>query len=234
MNEKKLSLQLSRSKIITTLIYVAIALLILNCLSLYLHYVLGYPSIKGFVPKFDFDEENNVPTYFSSFLLLISAILLFWASISAKQASSKYAKHWGALSIVFLFMSLDETASFHELLIDPLREIFNLSGYFYWSWVVFGLIIVIIFAISYIRFLLDLPPKVRYTIILAAALYLGGVIGMEMISGNYYSVYGQNLIYAVLTTIEETLEIAGLILLIKVLFDYLFVSSPGLEIKLEG
>ena len=159
MNEKKLSLQLSRSKIITTLIYVAIALLILNCLSLYLHYVLGYPSIKGFVPKFDFDEENNVPTYFSSFLLLISAILLFWASISAKQASSKYAKHWGALSIVFLFMSLDETASFHELLIDPLREIFNLSGYFYWSWVVFGLIIVIIFAISYIRFLVKVNLK---------------------------------------------------------------------------
>ena len=131
-------------------------------------------------------------------------------------------------------MSLDETASFHELLIDPLRETFNLSGFFYMSWVIFGPIIVIILAISYIRFLLDLPPKVRYTIILAAALYLGGVIGMEMISGNYYSVYGQNLIYAELTTIEETLEIAGLILLIKVLFDYLFVSSPGLEIKLEG
>ena len=42
-----------------------------------------------------------------------------------------YAKHWHGLAFVFIFLGVDEMASIHELLTNPLREAFNTSGILY-------------------------------------------------------------------------------------------------------
>ena len=53
---------------------------------------------------------------------------------------------------------------------------------------------------------------------LAGALYLGGVLVMEAIGGKYDSLYGhENMVYAVICTTEEGLEMAGLLVFLAAL-----------------
>lgn len=56
---------------------------------------------------------------------------------------------------------------------------------------------------------------------LAAAIYLGGAIGFELVGGQHVELHGEeNLTYSVITTIEESLEISGLIFFIWALLKY--------------
>jgi hypothetical protein len=67
-----------------------------------------------------------------------------------------------------------------------------------------------------------LPAQTRRAFVLAGAIYIGGALGMEMIDGLYASLYGEkNLTYAFLTTIEETLEMLGIVVFLHTLLTYL-------------
>ncbi|MGH7926613.1 MAG: hypothetical protein ACREQV_02305, partial [Candidatus Binatia bacterium] len=89
-----------------------------------------------FVPEFHIRGENNIPAYFSS-LLLAGASLLLWIISRIRQAAGgKYSYHWLILSIVFLFLSLDETASIHERLNRPINRVLELDLTYHFTSVV--------------------------------------------------------------------------------------------------
>lgn len=57
---------------------------------------------------------------------------------------------------------------------------------------------------------------------MAAAIYLGGAIGIELLGGYYAELYGdKNFTYSMIQTVEETLEIAGILFLIDALLKKL-------------
>ena len=58
---------------------------------------------------------------------------------------------------------------------------------------------------------------------MAGAVYVGGAIGMEMIGGFYQDVYGYDLTYVLLQTIEEVGEMLGIVIFIYALCYYLSV-----------
>jgi hypothetical protein len=208
----------------------------MNIIACFFKFVAGHPNVYGFVPQFDFDSENNIPTYFSSFILLVSAVLLKVIALSKKIKKDVFFKSWSLLSVIFLYLSIDESASIHELLILPLRKAFKLSGIFYYSWVIAGILIVLILSIYYYKFLLDLPPKTRYQFLLAAFFFVGGAIGIEMIGGYYsYIKTENNLIYSVITTFEESFEMIGVIIFINSLLQYIEknISTLILEFSSE-
>ena len=67
-----------------------------------------------------------------------------------------------------------------------------------------------------------LPPATRRLFVLAAILYIGGAIGIEMIGGQHASLYGeQNLEYAIITALEELLEMLGTVVFIYGLLSYM-------------
>jgi hypothetical protein len=69
---------------------------------------------------------------------------------------------------------------------------------------------------------LHLPRKIRGLFLLAALLYVGGALGLEMVSGVIVSQFGNhNIVFMFFTTIEETLEMTGVIVLIYGLLDYI-------------
>jgi len=128
-------------------------------------------------------------------------------------------------------MSIDEIIGIHELFIIPLRRTFNLSGIFYFSWVILGIAFILIIGIVYLRFLFNLPAKIRNNFILAASLYIGGVIGVELLDGYYAETHGQtNLTYRLMVTLEESLEIFGIIVFIKALLNFMLINK--IKIKL--
>lgn len=224
----------SASKVRKTLTLLVIVLVALNFVSIFLNQVLGHDFVYGLVPLFDLDKESNIPTYFSSILLLMTAGLLFVISAAKKTIKDIYAGHWRYLSYIFLYLSMDEAASIHELFIEPLRKTFGFSGIFYYSWVIIGIASVIILTVIYLRFILGLPWATRYNIILASCVYVGGAIGFELLGGYFSSHFGNdNFTYAMIATIEETLEMTGVIIFINALIGYIILNQLSIQIQMN-
>lgn len=185
-------------------------------------YILGYPRLLGLVRLFNVNAEANLPTWYASITLLAcSALLAAIAQTQSKEVNPK-SLDWQTLSILFLFLSIDELSSIHELLDEPLRTVFGTAGIFHFAWVIPYGILVIFLGIRFLQFLIQLPAQTRRSFILAGAIYIGGALGMELIGGRYASLYGQNnFTYAILTTFEELLEMLGIAVFIHSLLAYL-------------
>ena len=222
MEKSSFSVFIYLKKIFRIINYLFLFLFFMNILSCFLKFVAGHPNVYGLVPRFEFRTENNVPTYFSSFNLLVSAILLKVIALFKKIEKDRFFHNWSILSVIFLFLSIDETASMHELLTYPLKKNFTLTGIFNYSWVIIGFLFVLILFIFYSRFLFSLPSKTKYQFLLAGFIFVGGAIGIEMIGGNYkYFNPEENLVYAIITTVEESFEMIGVIIFIGALINYI-------------
>lgn len=100
----------------------------------------------------------------------------------------------------------------HERLIHPLRETLDLSGLLFFAWFIVYGVGVVLLSVLFFPMWWRLNKRVRLWLGLSAAIYLGGAVGLEMIGGAYYeAIDGEhNLVYEVLTTVEESLEMGGL------------------------
>ena len=65
----------------------------------------------------------------------------------------------------------------------------------------------------------------------AAAIYLGGAIGCEMLGGYLLESYGLTLPYKASSMIEESLEMAGAVVFIWAVLDY--IGAEFGEIRFE-
>ena len=106
--------------------------------------VLGRDRLLGFVRLFDVDKEGNVPAWYSSAALLIASALLAVIAGAKRQRRAPYWIHWSALALIFLYISLDETAEIHELSVLPLRTALRLHGVFYFAWVIPAAVVVLV------------------------------------------------------------------------------------------
>lgn len=229
-------MEIKPAQIVRVLFIAVGTLVILNFIALFTLFVGGYDQALGFVPGFHLDKEANIPTFFSSLILLIASFLFGVIAFYKRKHQETYVIHWVFLSFVFLYMSLDEAASFHEHLILPLRNNLNLSGLFYYSWVIAGGFFLLAFTAYYLKFFFALPKTYKQGFFLAGFLYVLGALGMELIGGYYAEQHGlENVTYALITTVEETLELIGVLILIKYLLLYLqtntLVSALGLSLK---
>lgn len=146
--------------------------------------------------------EGNLPTWYSSCLLWTAALGLGLCGARAHEDRGR----WWLLAGLFALMSLDEAIELHEDLGGA-----ELHGVLYFSWVIWGALLVAGFVLGHWRFWRRLPPPTRRGFAWAAAFYVGGALGMELPLGAWYEVHGdENLGYALLDTVEETLEIAGI------------------------
>ena len=117
---------------------------------------------------------------------------------------------------------MDEAVSFHEMLIVPMRNLFNLSGVFYFGWVVPATVFVIVFAVVFSKFLFQLPLMTRMFFTLAAVVYVGGALGFEYIEGWYSAQHGwENFTFRLLVLIEEIFEMSGVIVFIYGILGYM-------------
>jgi hypothetical protein len=185
-------------------------------------YVLGHGQLLGLIDTFDVNAENNVPTFFSAFLLLSCAALL---AVVARRPdlAPRDARYWSWLGLIFLFLALDEDASIHELFIEPIRYSLQLDGLLYFAWVLpYGLALLVI-GLLYLRFVFRLPERTRRLTIAAGGLYLAGALVFEMIGGWYLSDYSGEIDfpYLIIVAGEEFLEMCGSILFLYTLLDFL-------------
>jgi len=187
-------------------------------------YLTGHAHVYGLVRLFYVDAEENIPTGFSTLLLLFAALLLAVITVLKRKQTGSPVSYWAILAFGFLFIAADEAVSLHEMLTEPTRKLLgdgNL-GVFYFAWIIPGIALVLVLALFFLRFLLCLPAKTRLTFLMAATLYIGGAIGFELIGGRFAELHGQrNLTYSMIVTVEESLEMAGVIIFIWALLVYI-------------
>jgi hypothetical protein len=202
-------------------LYLIGLLLCANILGIISKYYFDHDHVYGLVGLFNFDTEKNIPTLYSSVALLFSSILLALIAFNSKKLNLPYI-YWLMLSFIFLFLSIDEISSIHERLIIPVRETFKTSGFLYFAWVIpYGLALVV-FIFAYSKFLFELPKRTMILFIISGAIFVSGAIGFEMVGGSQADLYGRNnIIYSIIVTCEELLEMLGIAIFIYTLLTYM-------------
>lgn len=175
-----------------------------------------------FVRIFNINREQSFPTWYSSAMLLLGGVTT--AIIAAIKWSRREAHrfYWLGLSALFIYLSSDEGAGLHEYLTDPIGEALDTTGPFYFGWIVAGIIAVIVIGLLFLRFWLAQDSRTRLLYFLAAGLYVGGGIGVEMIGSNlWYQDGGSTLAYSTVGTLEELMEMLGAIVFLYAQLQYL-------------
>jgi hypothetical protein len=229
------NLTLDPRKITLILAALAIVLIFASIMGDILEYSI--PNDRAairFNKKFNVDLEMTVPTYFNALILLFSGVLLTIIALLKRKTRDPNTIHWFILAFLFWFMAMDETISLHEFLIKPLRDAFNTSGFLYFAWVIVAIPLLIMLALTYRKFIQALPKWARILILLAGTIYVASALGIEMVGGWYFERFGGNQIpYIVLTTIEETLEMAGILIFIYALLRYLSEYFPEVQFSVR-
>jgi hypothetical protein len=149
--------------------------------------------------------EGNVPTWFSSSLLLGCAIAA-GAIAHEVPPGARWRRHWWGIAIVLGYVSMDEAAEIHE----HLGGLIGTHGILYFDWVIPAAGVLAILAVVYWPFMRALPRPTRNRLLLAAAIYIGGAAGMELPLGWWAERHGsEGLGYALIDWVEETMEMCG-------------------------
>lgn len=196
-------------------------------------YVFNYR--EDWMDLFNLDRELNFPTWYSALTIVFCAILLKIIALGKKQQGDRYARDWQLLSIIFFILAIDEVVSIHEILIIPqVSEALNLPWFLHSMWVIPGLVFVVWFARRFSKFVRHLPLVSRRQFILAACIYIGGALGMEMVGSHFAESIGQqHILYAAIATVEEVLEMTGIIIFIYALLYYLSQWTSRLDLELN-
>jgi endoglucanase len=229
------TITLQAGKASRMLAYITAMLLVAHIVAMYSTYALGHESVFGLVPLFDFDMEKNVPTLFNVCLFILNAalFLILW---NATRINGKTQFVWLLLSAVFLFLSIDELSSVHEHLSVAVSAAFNPTGIFRFAWVIpYGIALLVLTGFV-LPSICRLPKGIRFWFILSGVIYVSGALGLEMLGGKYFeSIHNApDVLYVVITTFEESLEMIGLIVLVYALLIFLQREYGGFALIIPG
>ncbi len=158
--------------------------------------------VDALLPKLSLSYEGNLPTWLSSGLLLACAVV----AGSIASARGPLHRHWWGITAVAAWMSLDETAELHE----HLGGLVGGTGVLYFDWVIPAAVLLAVLALVYVPFVRALQAATRMRLVIAAAIYVGGALVMELPLGWWTEHHGTDgLGYALIDWVEETLEMVG-------------------------
>jgi hypothetical protein len=70
--------------------------------------------------------------------------------------------------------------------------------------------------------------------VVAATLLIGGAIGIELVGGRYAELHGsEHLTYSMIVTLEESLEMAGVIVFIYALLKYIADNYKEVQFRFD-
>lgn len=194
--------------------------------------VVGTETVLQDLRHFALDAERNLGSWYSSALMVLIAVCTFFNGQADRRRADFVSYGWLVIAVVFVMLSIDETAGFHEVVDVPLRDHFELTGIFYNPWVFFGASFVAVFAAAMIPFLRSLPRTIAGLFILSGVIYVGGALGLEPVDAFFEDTYGEgSFLQLVSTTIEEALEMIGLTLFLHANLIYMADTETTLLMR---
>jgi hypothetical protein len=227
------SLAITPRLVLSVVVPAVVALNVLNAVAVFLYHHRHHRGGRFFL-TFSLDKEANVPSWFSSALLLTAAAVLALVALDALARNAPWGRHWAGLSLVFVVLSLDETAEIHERIGSWLRGHLDLHGPLHYAGVIPALALAVVVGITYLRFVRALPRATRHGILGAAAVYILGAAGVEAMSGWWAEGHGSRSTSLLLvSTVEENLELIGTTLFILVVLSFLARFGRPVSLRAE-
>ena len=213
--------------LVRLVLIIAITIVLVHSLSWLAHYS-GHERIKTFRLLFNLSGEGNIAAYFSALLILLVS-LCSWL-LYRTTLNKRLKKGWLLTSGLFFFLSWDEASQIHEKFNKSFHALLGGGdqGIFNFAWVIPYSVLVVLVGLVLIPFIRVLPRKLFIKLAFAGIVYVMGAIGMEMISATieYKSSW-----YMLVTSIEESMEITGMILFLYFLTKELGESTPEVELR---
>jgi predicted membrane channel-forming protein YqfA (hemolysin III family) len=231
MNDKEYIQGVQPRRVVRIFFITAIVLGILSFIGQVLRLFPGDYTIHGpleesfldmFIYQFGVNTEANIATHFNTLILVIVAALFLVIALLKYSTRDRYRLNWFILSLFVLYLSIDEQAVLHEKLSKIFAGFSDLNGWLEYKWVIPGFVGVLVFAVLFIPFFLHLENRFKALFIVSTVMYFAGALGSEVFSGHYASQHGtKNIIYSLMTTVEEMLEFNGVNLLMYSLLYYI-------------
>lgn len=188
-------------------------------------------STFGFL-LFDPDQEQSIPRFYSSVLLLLCSGLLSMIAVAKKSDIPGSFLYWSSLALIFLFLAVAKNSAIHETLAVPIRSILKLSKLQFYVWV-YGIVVVIFFGL-YRKFLVRLPRRTRLFFALGGVVFLVGAFGFDLLvayAGRL--VDHHSLVYLGLVTLEEALEMSGIVILVYGLLEFMGSELKWVQVRVN-
>ena len=212
---RAIELRVDPRAVTRVLVGVVAALTALSIAAQVARFGLGIPNAYGIVPLVDAIGEHNVPTFYSSLVLLLAALL---AGALALSSTGRSVRGWTALAALFFLAGMDEFITFHELVDGWMKRFVDTGGLLHWAWVLPGGAFALAALVALRSFVRSLDRPVRARLMVGAALVLGGALGVELGEGAVLSAAGgYSLTWGLVCTSQETLEMLGVVVWIEAL-----------------
>src|SRR5690349_21936582 len=198
-----------------------------HVVTLYLYVEHGVSRDWGIPRHFDLNAEANFASWFEALPLLLASLATLGLTVHYRAQRDRLAGRWGALSALFLLMSIDELAQLHDLFTGPLRRRLDLDfGIFYFTWLLPAVAFLGFCAWYFVPLIRSLPRAVQGRLVAATLVYFGGAVLVEMVSGFVAEGGRRSAPYLAVITVEEACEIGGILLGLGVLLRLLHQVQP--------
>ena len=168
--------------------------------------------------------EWNPSSWFSSALLAVTAGTAF---VVGRDGD---ARRWNTVAALLLVMSIDEIATLHERMAAlPVVPGIGTRG-----WAGAGLVLVAIVGVRLVPWALTLDRALRRALVFGGVVFVAGAVGFEVLSGNRAATVGQDGLHWVLATIEEDLELLGVVIVLRALLGRLGTTGAAVRLRVSA
>lgn len=190
------------------------------------------------VPLLSLSYEHNLPTWYAVILHAACAWLLVMQGLSVRGGARAVAPAraagpvpWLVLGGLFAFISMDELIQIHEAASDW----FDTGGVLYFGWIIPAGALVAALGLCYLPFLRALPDRTRRRFIVAGVTFVSGALLIELPLGYWTERAGSdNLVYAGIDWLEETLELVGVTMFLLALLDIPGRAPARLHVDIDA
>jgi uncharacterized membrane protein (UPF0136 family) len=223
----------SPRKVSATLLSGAIFIAFFNIANDLYHQFSGGGSLR-FSGLFSFAGKVTIPTWYSSSLMMLCALLLAGIAQNSRARGERYFLHWACFAIAFLAFSLDEVAAVHLRLDFMTRHLLNLGSFRY------GVYLFVVAAIAGIfwgcrKFFTQLPMQTRCQLGIGWLFYIAAILidRFDKRIWREQSFYAFAPLPELLTVVDELFELVGLVVFIYALLTYIGISFKELQIRIH-
>ncbi|MEQ1890294.1 MAG: hypothetical protein ABL951_14120 [Alphaproteobacteria bacterium] len=234
---EQLVIHVPANKVFRAHVSIVLALILASLAGDIIHLTTGNYHSYGFRQLFHVGFEKKIPALFSAAALFSCCLMLLVLYQFYRKSGKDGYRFLGFLSIVFLFLSYDEAFSVHEKLSAIFDQWIAGKGLLSFTWVIPGMLFVIAVFLTSISFLRKTNAATRNLMILSGVIFVSGAAGFEAMSGwrvneaalkvPLLRTSQPDLIYFLLSTCEELLEMSGIALFLFTLIRH-FERTFGL------
>jgi hypothetical protein len=230
------ALSLAGGQLIRILLLVVVAFTAIQSAILIWRFGFGGQGLVRTTRFFSLDSEDNLPTFFSSCLLIGSAVLCAFTGRIDSLRKSSLGPTWYLLACTFAFLAADEATRIHEYVGHMIQRVWVHRGAVQWPWVVPYLLFAGIIAAICVPFLRRLPAAIARQCMVAGAVYVTAAAGVDMLEGYVSHAVRTGAshlqpLLLVLPIVEEPLEMVGVILFIAAILGYLEDSTDVIRVR---